>query len=60
MTDRTQTERPVPPRRWLAAVIAATAAPETLPALPFQRGNRRRPAGLSAVATPRPTAIAAR
>ncbi|MFN4159843.1 MAG: hypothetical protein ACK4GO_15775 [Gemmobacter sp.] len=51
--------RAVPkPRRWLASVIAATASPDALPPMPFQRGHRRRPAALAAA--PRPKAIAER
>ncbi|HMO71580.1 MAG TPA: hypothetical protein PKC84_08060 [Paracoccaceae bacterium] len=57
MTDRPEAT-PRRPRRWLAAVIAASAAPGAVPPMPFQRGARRRPASL---ATPtRPTAQAAR
>jgi hypothetical protein len=55
-TDRTAAPKP---RRWLASVIAATASPDAVPGLPFQRGSRRRPASLAAPA-PRPQAIAAR
>ena len=32
-------------RRWLKSVIAAAREPQ--PALPFERGARRRPAGLT-------------
>lgn len=42
------------PRPWLAAVIAATAAPGSVPPLPFQRGSRRRPVALAC-----PAALAA-
>jgi hypothetical protein len=34
-------------RRWLQSAIAAASA-EAIPALPFQRGHKRRPAALSA------------
>ncbi len=45
-------------RRWLASAIVASADPAAIPALPFRRGQRRRPA---AVQGPRnPAAIAAR
>jgi hypothetical protein len=54
--DRTAAPKP---RRWLASVIAATASPDAVPALPFQRGGRRRPASLASPAL-RPQAIAAR
>ena len=46
-----------PERRWLKSVIAASTQP--LPALPFARGTRRKPAALVTAPTPRP-AIAAR
>lgn len=55
-TDRTHAPKP---RRWLAGVIAATATPDALPAMPFQRGKRRRPAALVPAAA-RGQAIAAR
>lgn len=47
-------------RRWLKSVLAASL--DAQPALPWQRGNRRRPAGVKpAAATPlKPRAIAAR
>lgn len=57
MTDRPETA-PRRPRRWLAAVIAATAAPGAVPPLPFQRGARRRPAALAAPG--KPSALAAK
>ena len=49
-------------RRWLKSVLAAAAQPT--PAMPWERGNRRRPAAMAAravspVVTQRP-AIAAR
>jgi len=43
--------------RWLATAIASSTQP--LPALPFQRGTRRKPESLSAP-RPKPAAIAAR
>ena len=52
MTDRPDTTTPRRPRRWMASVIAATAAPGALPVLPFQRGARRRPAALAAPLRP--------
>mgnify|MGYP006194984177 FL=1 len=46
-------------RRWLKSVLAASL--EQQPALPWQRGNRRRPEAVKAVVTPiKPRAIAAR
>lgn len=48
-------ESPRKPRRWLASVIAASSDPASLPALPFQRGQRRRPAAFE----PKPAAVAA-
>ncbi|MEF3048389.1 hypothetical protein [Pseudotabrizicola sp. L79] len=45
-------------RRWLKSVIAASLQPQ--PALPWQRGARRKPVALKTpVATPAPRAIAA-
>ncbi len=47
-------------RRWLKSVIAAAAQPQ--PALPWERGHRRRPASVAAqqpAVKPRP-ALAAR
>ncbi|MFN3643764.1 MAG: hypothetical protein ACK4TB_12690 [Gemmobacter sp.] len=46
-------------RRWIKSAIAAAAQPQ--PAMPWTRGNRRKPAGLTAPAAPpaRP-ALAAR
>lgn len=46
-------------RRWLQSAIAAAAAADAIPALPFQRGHKRRPAGLTAGPRQR-AAIAAR
>lgn len=37
-----------PQRRWLQSVIAASNEP--LPALPWERGNRRRPVAMKAAA----------
>lgn len=46
-------------RRWLKSVIAASL--DAQPALPWQRGNRRRPAALKPAAAPmKPRAMAAR
>lgn len=47
-------------RRWLKSVIAASQ--EATPAMPFQRGNRRKPEAFKTPAAPQPTqrAIAAR
>lgn len=46
-------------RRWLKSVIAASLEPQ--PALPWQRGNRRRPEAMKPVQAPlKPRAIAAR
>lgn len=64
MTATTPTAVPGIKRRWLASVILATADTTDLPAMPFQRGNRRRPASLAplpqSTVTDRPAAIAAR
>lgn len=64
----TQTLAPQPKtRRWLASAIAAAAECEV--SLPFQRGNRRRPAAFAPETparhealqpAPRPMAMAAR
>ncbi|MEN9410916.1 MAG: hypothetical protein RL216_2890 [Pseudomonadota bacterium] len=46
-------------RRWLKSVLAASLEPQ--PALPWQRGTRRRPEAVKAVPAPlKPRAIAAR
>ena len=46
-------------RRWIKSVIAASL--EAQPALPWQRGTRRRPAAMKTAAAPiKPRAIAAR
>lgn len=47
-------------RRWIKSAIAA--ANDTVPALPFQRGSRRKPAALkpAPAPAPRPRALAAR
>ncbi|MBD3764464.1 MAG: hypothetical protein IE927_06930 [Rhodobacterales bacterium] len=48
-------------RRWIKSAIAAANDP--VPALPFQRGSRRKPAALkpaAAAPAPRPRALAAR
>ena len=46
-------------RRWLKSVIAASLEPQ--PALPWQRGARRRPEAVKASPAPlKPRAIAAR
>lgn len=46
-------------RRWLKSVIAASLEP--MPALPWQRGTRRRPEALKPAPAPiKPRAIAAR
>ncbi len=39
-------------RRWLKSVIATSQ--EVQPALPFQRGNRRKPAAVKSAASPQP------
>ncbi|MEY4982203.1 MAG: hypothetical protein RIR62_469 [Pseudomonadota bacterium] len=44
-------------RRWLKSVIAASLEPQV--ALPWQRGNRRRPAAMKPVAAPQPKAAMA-
>ena len=47
-------------RRWLKSII--TASQEQQPAMPFQRGNRRKPEAFKTAAAPQsaPRAIAAR
>lgn len=50
--------RPAPALRWLASVLRASVEP--MPALPFERGNRRRPATLSPLTPSRAGAVAAR
>lgn len=46
-------------RRWLKSVLAASV--EVQPALPWQRGNRRKPESLKVVIAPkRELAVAAR
>lgn len=64
MNTPTATAVPGIRRRWLASVILAAADAADLPALPFQRGQRRRPASLTdalqSEAPDRPTALAAR
>ncbi|MDO9524664.1 MAG: hypothetical protein Q7J57_03855 [Gemmobacter sp.] len=42
-------------RRWLKSVIAAST--QSLPALPFERGARRKPAALTVPATPTARAV---
>jgi hypothetical protein len=44
-------------RRWLNSVIAASRAPQ--PALPFERGARRRPASLAESPKSVPAAVTA-
>jgi hypothetical protein len=41
-------------RRWLKSVLAAAAEPQV--ALPFARGNRRKPAAMTPVAKPKAVA----
>jgi hypothetical protein len=48
-------------RRWLKSVLAAAAQPQ--PAMPWERGNRRRPAAFAVrpaamIAPPRPSLAA--
>jgi len=47
-------------RRWLKSII--TASQEQQPAMPFQRGNRRKPAAFKTTTAPQtaPRAFAAR
>lgn len=45
-------------RRWLKSAIAAAKEPQV--ALPWARGNRRRPAALQPAAAPKATSVAAR
>lgn len=46
-------------RRWLKSVLAASLEPQ--PALPWQRGTRRRPEAVKAAPAPlKPRAMAAR
>lgn len=45
-------------RRWLKSVIAASL--DTQVALPWERGNRRKPETLKAPQAPKPRAVAAR
>jgi hypothetical protein len=45
-------------RRWMKSAIAASAEPQV--ALPWTRGQRRRPEAMKAIAAPKPTALAAR
>lgn len=49
--------RTVPGRRWLSSAIKAASEP--LPALPFDRANRIRPASFTPPGSPRKGAIAA-
>jgi hypothetical protein len=58
MPSERHTDRPAATPRWLAATIRATA--DAQPALPFQRGNKHRPASLTDAPAPRPASIAAR
>ena len=50
--------RPVRQHRWLVAAIKAACEP--LPALPFDRANRSRPASLTLAAPARTASVAAR
>jgi hypothetical protein len=54
----TAAARPAPALRWLASVLRASVEP--VPALPFERGNRRRPAAFSPLTPSRSGAVAAR
>ncbi|MGQ0566319.1 MAG: hypothetical protein ACT4OK_14785 [Gemmobacter sp.] len=52
-----EASRPVLGHRWLAQAVKTASQP--LPALPFDRANRVRPASLDVTQAPRPAAFAA-
>jgi hypothetical protein len=53
-----ESARPVRSRRWLAAAIQTASTP--LPALPFDRATRSRPASFVPTTPVRPASVAAR
>ena len=52
------TALPILGHRWLASVLKSASEP--LPALPFERANRSRPASLALTAPARSASVAAR